>query len=167
MRWSPYPCPPAHDWNTYVSDLVFAKITMTEEVMLRSFQVRHGGSIRWSVQFKSIRFYCSELGNLAIFTVRLYEILDCVREINSFIHLFWDCLFVCIFNPFFLSILSIFLIFLLAFFWLVQSDATEEEKWDLLEGPKGRSGWGHHPYTLLTAIFTIWDKIDITQFDKF
>ena len=29
------------------------------------------------------------------------------------------------------------------------------EKGDLLEGPKGRSGWGHHPYTLLTAIFTI------------
>jgi len=32
------------------------------------------------------------------------------------------------------------------------------KKWDLLEGPKGRFGWGHHPYTLLTAIFTIWDK---------
>ena len=23
-----------------------------------------------------------------------------------------------------------------------------ERKWDLLEGPKGRCGWGHHPYTL-------------------
>ena len=29
------------------------------------------------------------------------------------------------------------------------------KKWDLLEGPKGRYGWGHHPYTLLTAIFYI------------
>ena len=31
---------------------------------------------------------------------------------------------------------------------------TEERNGDLLEGPKGRYGWGHHPYTLLTAIFT-------------
>ena len=35
---------------------------------------------------------------------------------------------------------------------------TRERKWDLLEGPKGRFGWGHHPYTLLTAIFMIRDK---------
>ena len=30
----------------------------------------------------------------------------------------------------------------------------KREKWYLLEGRKGRSGWGHHPYTLLTEI---WD----------
>ena len=32
--------------------------------------------------------------------------------------------------------------------------AEGERKWDLLEGPKGWYGWGHHPYTLLTTVFT-------------
>ena len=36
-----------------------------------------------------------------------------------------------------------------------QSSEMEVKKWDLLEGPKGRYGWGHHPYTLLTAIFYV------------
>ena len=50
---------PAHPLMTEmpVSNLVFAKITMTEEVMLRSLRMRHGGFIRWSVHFKSIIFY--------------------------------------------------------------------------------------------------------------
>ena len=115
MRWWPYPCPPAHDWNTYVSDLVFAKITMTEEVMLRSLRMRHGGFIRWSVHFKSIIFYCSELGNLAIFTVRLYEILDCVRKINLFIYSEIVCLFVYLILSFFQSFPSFLFSFLLSF----------------------------------------------------
>ena len=34
-------------------------------------------------------------------------------------------------------------------------DNDERKKWDFLEGPKGRYGWGHHPYTLLTAIFYV------------
>jgi len=43
---------------------------------------------------------------------------------------------------------------------LLYSFSNEERKWDLLEGPKGRFGWGHHPYTLLTAIFTIRHNAD-------
>ena len=37
---------------------------------------------------------------------------------------------------------------------------VSERKWDLLEGPKGRFGWGRHPYTLLTAIFIIQSHFD-------
>ena len=41
----------------------------------------------------------------------------------------------------------------LEFYWMIVHE--RERKWDLLEGPKGRYGWGHHPYTLLTAIFYV------------
>ena len=34
----------------------------------------------------------------------------------------------------------------------VRKHEREKRKWDLLEGPKGRFGWGHHPYTLRTSI---------------
>ena len=30
----------------------------------------------------------------------------------------------------------------------------KRENGNFLEGPKGRYGWGHHPYTLHTAIST-------------
>ena len=45
-----------------------------------------------------------------------------------------------------------------------QNARMRERKWDLLEGPKGRYGWGYHPYTLLTAILFTWFRLPSSRY---